>query len=77
MVTDIVMPEMNGRQLVESLRVMAPQLRVLFVSGHTDDTALRCGIAASSAAFLQKPFSPSELALKVRAILDSDEPVQA
>ena len=69
-VTDVVMPEMGGRDLVESLRSGRPDLRVLFVSGYTDDAIFRHGVVEATDAFLQKPFSPLGLARKVRAVLD-------
>ena len=51
-----------------------PEARVLFMSGYTDDSALQQGILESGAAFLQKPFTPSDLAQKVREVLDRPDP---
>ena len=72
--TDVVMPRMNGRVLVERLTAQRPAVRVLFMSGYTDDDILRRGIVDPRMAFLQKPFTPEALANKVREILDSPVP---
>jgi PAS domain S-box-containing protein len=70
-VSDVVMPGMNGRTLVERLRQIRPEIRVLFMSGYTDDEVMRRGIVDRQAAFLQKPFTPDQLAAKVREVLES------
>ena len=72
-VTDVVMPEFGGRELAEAARKLRPGLKVIFMSGHTQDVILREGIE-KGAAFLQKPFTPAGLAQKVRETLDSDAP---
>ncbi len=69
-VADVVMPDLGGRELAERLRLGRPGLRVLYVSGYTDDAILRRGALEPGAAFLQKPFSPAALARKVREVLD-------
>ena len=69
-VTDVVMPGMAGRALVDRLRVLRPDTRVLYVSGYTDDAVIRQGVLQAETAFLQKPFTPYALSAKVRAVLD-------
>jgi len=68
--TDVVMPEMSGSQLVEKVLKARPGIRVLFMSGYTDDEVMRRGVIDGQTAFLQKPFTPDMLAHKVRAVLD-------
>jgi CheY-like chemotaxis protein/CHASE3 domain sensor protein len=67
--TDVVMPGISGRALVERLVSHMPEIKVLFMSGYTDDDIVRRGIAGASATFLQKPFTPEVLARKVREAL--------
>jgi two-component system cell cycle sensor histidine kinase/response regulator CckA len=69
--TDVVMPEMNGSQLVEKVLAVRPGLRVLFMSGYTDDEVMRRGVIDGQTAFLQKPYTPDVLAHKVREVLDA------
>jgi CheY-like chemotaxis protein len=68
--TDVVMPEMSGGQLVEKVLKVRPAIRVLFMSGYTDDEVMRRGVIDGATAFLQKPFTPDMLAHKVRTVLD-------
>ena len=68
--TDVVMPKMNGRPLVEKLLETRSEMRVLFMSGYTDDEVMRRGVIDGRTAFLQKPFTPAQLARKVRTVLD-------
>jgi DNA-binding NarL/FixJ family response regulator len=65
------MPDMSGRQLAQQIRERRPEMRVLFVSGYTDDAIIRHGILEPGIAFMQKPFSPDALARKVREVLES------
>lgn len=68
--TDIVMPAMSGRELVEALRMERPSVRVLYMSGYTDDEIVRGGLLDPSTSFIQKPFTAENLAVQVRKVLD-------
>ena len=70
LLTDIVMPEMGGRELAEKAAVLYPEMKLLFMSGYTDDLLVREGIKAHGTPFLQKPFTLQELARTVRNVLD-------
>jgi len=70
LVTDVVMPGMSGRELAEQLAVEQPSIKVLYMSGYTDDTVVHAGVAQAGMAFLQKPFSPTTFTHKVREVLD-------
>ncbi len=71
LVTDVVMLGMSGRELAERLEAIHPEAKVLFMSGYTDDAILRHGVLKAGTAFLQKPFTPEALAVKVRNTLNS------
>jgi FixJ family two-component response regulator len=64
------MPRLSGPELVAALRPSHPGLRVLYVSGYTDDAVVRRGVGEAGAPFLQKPYTPHGLAQKVRDVLD-------
>lgn len=70
LVTDVVLPEMSGRQVVEAMRDVHPEARVLYLSGYTNEAVVRHGVLQEGLAFLQKPFTPRDLAQKVREALD-------
>jgi two-component system cell cycle sensor histidine kinase/response regulator CckA len=71
LITDVVMPEMNGRELSELLKNMYPDLKILFMSGYTADVIAHRGVLDEGVRFISKPFSKSNLASKVREVLDS------
>lgn len=73
LVTDLVMPQMGGRELAEKLAVSQPGLKVLYVSGFTDDEAIRSGSLGPGAEFLQKPFTLGSLVEKVREMLSEEQ----
>ena len=68
--TDIVMPQMDGKELSDRIRAVHPQTKVLFTSAYTENAAIHQGVLDGGVALLQKPFTPSALALKLRAVLD-------
>jgi PAS domain S-box-containing protein len=68
--TDVVMPGLGGAQVVEAVRQRHGGARVLFMSGYTDDAVVRHGVLEDGAEFIQKPFTPAQLARKARAVLD-------
>jgi CheY-like chemotaxis protein len=70
LLTDVVMPEVNGRSLAERLAATAPAMRILFMSGYSDEAVHRHGDISADAAFIEKPFSDRALARKVREVLD-------
>jgi two-component system cell cycle sensor histidine kinase/response regulator CckA len=73
LITDVIMPGMSGKTLADMLLKTSPDMRVLYISGYTDDAIVRHGVIEKGISFLQKPFAPDELAWKVREILDKAE----
>lgn len=71
LLTDVVMPQMGGRELSEKLRETIPDVRILFTSGYTDDEVVKHGVIEIDTNFIQKPFTPESLAQKVRKVLDN------
>ena len=71
LVSDIIMPKIGGRELAKQVVEQMPNCKVLLISGYTEDAVLMHGIMNEEFAFLQKPFTPSVLAKKVRECLDS------
>jgi CheY-like chemotaxis protein len=69
LLTDVVMPDMNGGALAEHLQTLFPALPVLFMSGHSSDAVLKAGVPMSGTNFLQKPFSSAALGEKIREVL--------
>jgi DNA-binding response OmpR family regulator len=69
LLTDVVMPGINGRALAEQMTVQYPAIRVLYMSGHSDDIADRHGVLQNGGSYLQKPFGAEALGQKVREVL--------
>ena len=70
LITDVVMPRLSGRELAARVSVARPNLKVLYLSGYTDDSIFRHGVLEGGMAFLQKPFNLKSLATKIREVLD-------
>ena len=73
LLTDVLMPGMNGREVAQQFVSLRPETKVLFMSGYTEDAITHLGILEPGVAFIEKPFSPDELAHKVRSVLGSKE----
>jgi CheY-like chemotaxis protein len=74
LLTDVVMPVMNGRELAAQLRRLDPGLRVLYMSGYSSDVVAERGLLPADVSLITKPFSPTALAARVREILDAPAP---
>ena len=75
LLSDIVMPEMNGRELAGQLSRIRPEIKVLFMSGYTQNAIVHHGVLEEGLAFLEKPFTPEALAVKIRQVLRSLPPL--
>lgn len=73
LLTDVIMPKMGGRELKGEIVKLFPDIRILYMSGYTDDTIVHSGILQSDTAFIEKPFSPSKLGRKIREVLDTEK----
>ncbi|HEX5531476.1 MAG TPA: response regulator, partial [Methylomirabilota bacterium] len=71
LLTDVVMPVMNGPALAERIQRMHPETKVLYMSGYNDDAIVRPNVLEPETSLLQKPFTPTELARRVRETLDA------
>ena len=70
LLTDVIMPNTSGPELASQLTSRFAHLKVLFMSGYTDDAVVRHGLLQADVAFIQKPYTPVALAQKLRAVLD-------
>ncbi|NJN92621.1 MAG: response regulator [Anaerolineales bacterium] len=73
LLTDMVMPQMNGKDLADRFKILRPDIKIIFTSGYTDKAIVHQGILDADIAFIQKPFTVMDLAQKVRAILDKKD----
>jgi PAS domain S-box-containing protein len=72
-ITDVIMPKMSGKNLYDRIKVFAPRVKMLFMSGYTDDALAHHGVLEPELAFLEKPFSPARLVRKVREVIDAQK----
>ena len=73
LITDVIMPEMNGRELSEQLKSLSPDLKCIFMSGYTSNTIAHHGVLDEGVHFVQKPFSKRDLATIIRKVLDKND----
>lgn len=71
MITDMVMPQMSGRELARELSATRPYMKILYISGYADRSLEQMGEVSSGFSYLEKPFSPDALMREVRAVLDT------
>jgi two-component system cell cycle sensor histidine kinase/response regulator CckA len=71
-ITDVIMPAMNGRVMSDWLKCAYPGIRILFTSGYTDDAIVHHGVLEEGVEFLSKPYTPTTLVKKVRELLDAN-----
>jgi FixJ family two-component response regulator len=71
LLTDVVMPETSGKEVADRLAKLQPEMKVLFMSGYTDESIVHHGVLDADIEFIQKPFTPAALACKVREVIDT------
>ena len=71
--TDVVMPEMNGRDLAKKITALFPKIKLLFMSGYSANVITQQGVLNDGVAFIEKPFSMNELAEKIRRVIDDNQ----
>ena len=77
LLTDLIMPEMNGRDLSKAMTALYPDMMCLFMSGYTNNVIVHHNVLDEGVYFIQKPFSMQNLAVKVRKVLDADQARQS